>query len=234
MSQKQKAFDTQKSDSRDDVNYDSFIDLHRQEESAETGVARLKSVQQIEDYQKLPDEYKDHRNIIRDSIFLKFKAEIVTSDSERDITIYVEKNEENIDVIKGWSGTDYIKDLVMKEVPIKHIKNNVYTIPNFDRFRFNGVNIEDLNNIYEEGYIDYDNQNKEWIVTGGGTWKKFKFILSKYPLTCFFCMIYASAMTMAISNILLYISLGLTLSTLIFYFKMVFDDIPRNKLQKSK
>lgn len=219
------------SDTKNDIDYDSFIDLHEQEESVKTGVARLKTVDEIDKYEKLPDEIKNQINSNYIDSYLEFSAEITSQDHHKDIKIYMKKSEQNIDILKDWSDTEYIKDLTLKEVPIKHIKNNIYTIPAFEKFRYANIDVSCLSDLYNNGYIEYNIRNKEWVVSDLNIWRRFKFSLSKSTFIWLFIILYITAAAAIIGNLFYYISVVLAMSTIILYIKMKLDSIPRCNLQ---
>lgn len=237
MSQKTQDKSKEKNcETKDDVNYDSFIDLHEKEESVPEGSAQLKSVNQINNINNLPEEYKKSEDIKYDhDKYLKFEAEVIDKNSvTKNIEIYVYKNKSTIDLIKDWSGVEYIKDLPLKRVPIKHIKNNVYTIPKFKKFRRRGLDIEKIRELHKKGYIKYKPRKKSWDICSFNLSDRFKYTLIAYKGTWSFVLGYITVSSFLTSTILFSLVMIIFLFISGTFVHSLLDDIPRKKLAEIK
>lgn len=221
---------------KDDVDYDSFIDLHNQEESVPEGLAQLKSVNKISDIGDLPEVYKSSENIkYNRGEYLEFEAEVIDKDSTtKKIKIYINKNEDSIDLVKNWVGVDYIKELPLKRVPIKHIKHNVYTIPKFKKFRKRGLDVEKIRELHMKNYVEYNPREKSWDICSFNVQDKFKYSLYSYKGTWSFILSYLTISALVTSSILFVFMFITSLIIVSIFLHSVLDNIPRNKLTEIK
>lgn len=220
---------------KSDIDYDSFIDVHKREESSEFGTAQLKSVQIINS-EEVPQSYLDsspNNSVLNSNNYYKFDAEIIGDKMTDNIEIYIRSNSDKIDIMKDWSGVDFFKDLPYKEVPIKHISENIYTIPNFRKFLNKNIKVSKIRELYEEEYIGYNPRSKSWETKEFSNKDKIKYSvydkLGVYVISSVYLTLLLSSMS--VIGILSGITL---LFVLVVYLQSINDNIPRIKLSDIK
>lgn len=134
--QEQKENQQTKSDTKnieDEINYDDFIETQRKfrekiEKSSE-GIATLKSAELI-DKKDVPQSYSSKYGSLC-SHYLKFEGTF--TDLNKDIKIYCPASSggHTIKVAKKWTNSESIEELSGSQVPVRHIKDDVYRIESF-------------------------------------------------------------------------------------------------------
>lgn len=230
---KQEQLEKDKNNDKNDIDYDSFIDVHEKEESSELGTAQLKSVQIIGS-EDVPQSYLDsisHHNIPDSDKYYKFNAEIIGDKMSDNIEIYASSNSNKIDIMKDWSGVDFFKDLPYKEVPIKHISKNIYTVPNFSQLVNKNIKVSNIRELYESGYIEYAPRSKSWEINEFSTKDKIKSFIRDRLTTSLLITIYFTGMFTAIHTVGILFGITVLVVPLI-YLHSSYDNIPRVKLNE--
>lgn len=137
-----------------DIDYESFIQTKNETES---GMATLKKAkrqdgQDIDGFARRFLKSKlDGDARLFSSDFLVFESEMGGEDIE---VILVEDSDKQWETIEKWTGTKDLTFLAGKEVPIRRIKGNIYTIEPFENGSMKHTNAQKL--MYESGLIEFD------------------------------------------------------------------------------
>lgn len=145
-----------------DVDYKSFIET--QEEQSESGLATLTRVESVDknDVSNKAERYlksksgRKSQNSVLD--ILKFEAKMDGDDIE---VVMAASSDLHWDVIEEWTGENSIDRLAGRNIPIRKIHSDVYTIAPFDNAYVRRM--KDKKEMYEKGLITYN--GKRWITS---------------------------------------------------------------------
>lgn len=141
---------------------ESFIEAELELKStkyASDGFAKLIDAEVIEP-ENLPEDYVEKYSSLSYDKYILFDAKI-TEEKEAKVVLIPDENSNIHSGVLEWTGTNSIGSLANRTIPIEEISEDVY-VPCALVKRFGGNNVEDVKEMVNRGYIEYDVSEGKW------------------------------------------------------------------------
>lgn len=201
-------------DNTKEVNIQSFIDA-KERTKQKNGFARLKKAEVVESFKNKHKKFRHFRHKYSDEQCLVFESEMVdnSTDGDNEIIVVVPYYS-HIDDVLNWTGVDDISDLANCQIPVEHVRHNVYkmkTFPDYIPTRVQKI-------LIEENFINYSGQ--KWSKS-----LKAKKLLNKGSIVLFSSVVFLFFNPFVLSSLFALFMTFISLPILAYFTYRIFQTI---------
>lgn len=138
-----------------EVDIQSFIDAKEKTEQ-KTGFARLKKAEVVESFKNKDKKFRHFKYNYGDERCLVFESEMVNYNRPDDVNdiVVVIPYYSHIDDVLNWTGVDDISDLANSQIPVEHVRDDVYKMKTYPDY----VPTKVQKILIDKNFINYSGQ----------------------------------------------------------------------------